>query len=92
LPKYKPLNFDLMELLSRKVRGSVKKRTASSWSYNEFSKDNIRMWAVEDELTERQFMNHLTKCCRANSSYSYKIFFPGEFLDVSETSIEKLEL
>lgn len=60
--------------------------------YADFSKENVRVWAVEDDLTEKQFMNHLTKCCRANTSYNYKIFFPGESLNVNEKSIEELQL
>lgn len=46
---------------------------------------------ANDDLSERQLITALYKGCKANRSYSYKVYFPGSLIDLKEP-IYKLEV
>jgi hypothetical protein len=78
LPRFRVVGQEMMAELTERVKGFVRRGENPAWGMTSFSKDNMRVWAVSDDLTESKLMSHLSKCCRANTSYHYKIYLPGE--------------
>lgn len=101
LPKFRPLTSDLLDPLSTKIKEYITKLNRNSYKYDSYSYsssysftsfDNVKLWQVTDGSDTKQLMNQLYKACRANTSYCYKIYFPGEFIDLQNKSIEEMQL
>lgn len=101
LPQYRPLEPEMIAQISAKVKSFVKKEFGFIANNVDFTTDAVKVWISNEELTEKQLLNAFYKACKANISYSYKVFFPGVFADLAEplckldlpaTSIVVLEL
>lgn len=88
LPQYAPIPEELVKFISREAGYQVKK----AGSFYKFSDDPLKCWAVTEDMTEKQFMNHLMKACKTNNSYSYKICIPGELIELEKEPICKYQL
>lgn len=61
-------------------------------SYNSLAKEDLKMWVLPDDMDEKLLKNYLHRCCRASSSFNYKIYFPGEFVNPCAKSMEETQL
>ena len=43
-------------------------------------------------MDEKLLKNYLHRCCRASTSFNYKIYFTGAYLDPTEKSMEELQI
>lgn len=60
------------------------------YKYTEFTDDDMRIWLVEEDKSENKFKENLEKGCKCNRSFSYKIFFPGTRVNLTDTTLSKL--
>lgn len=101
-PQYKPLPEEFMTELTKKVKKLASDHEnvnpAGGYYYSSysssisFSKENLKVWTLPDDMDERLLKNYLHRVCKANSNYNYKVFFGGEYLDPTEKSMEELQV
>ena len=80
-----------MPLISNKIKDSVNS-SPMMYKYVEFSIDNFRVWAIDEGISECNLKEKLYRSCKANRSFSYKIPFPGCYVNLAESTLSKLEL
>ena len=71
----------MIKLMSPKIKRFAIREEGTLGIYLDFSDDDIGMWSVQEDMTENKLMDNLHKGCKANRSFSYKLYFPGDLID-----------
>lgn len=90
LPQYHPIGDELMQGLSEKVKSYIKSHSNySSFRYNDsgFGQEKLKVWKIEEDMSQTKFFDHLLKGCRSCRSLSYRMHFPGCFVDLENQAI-----
>lgn len=89
LPQYQDIE-PLVPKITEKVKDTISSNTMMH-KLVDYSNENMKIWLVEEDLTENKLRETLYKGCKANRSFSYKLHFPGAKIDLSGTTLSKLE-
>lgn len=98
LKKFKKINLQLpqyedLEPLISKISQKAKQFLSVSptmYKYVEYTLDDMKIWLVEDDMTENKLKENFYKGCKANRSFSYKLHFPGSRIHLGGTTLSKL--
>lgn len=89
LPQYTDIE-PLIPYISEKVRDFMS-INPTMYKYIDYSQDNVKIWLVDEDMTENKLKENFYKGCKSNRSFSYKLHFPGTQINLNGTTLSKLE-
>jgi hypothetical protein len=99
LPQYRILEEPLWKMFNEKVKAYVKDTLSKeyfrySYSHNEFGfgSESVKVWKIHDDMSQTKFVDHLYKGCKSCRSLSYRMYFPGTYIDILHQLIIQSEL
>lgn len=52
----------------------------------------MKFWKIQDDLSQPKFLDHLHKGCKSCRSLSYRMHFPGNYIDMNKQAIISTDL
>lgn len=99
LPQYQPLEEALWKHFNEKLKIYVKEVLSKeyfrySYSHTDygFAPDPVKVWKIHDDMSQAKFLDHLMKGCKSCRSLSYRMYFPGTYIDLTNQAISQSEL
>lgn len=95
LPQYQPMDAELWQHFNERLKIYVKDVLSkeyfrySSYYSNEygFGSEPVKVWKIYDDMSQTKFMDHLQKGCKSCRTLSYRMHFPGTYVDILQQSI-----
>jgi hypothetical protein len=65
-----------------------------TYSHNDFgfAPEPFKVWKIHDDMSQTKFVDHLYKGCKSCRSLSYRMYFPGVYIDILQQPIIQSEL
>jgi hypothetical protein len=94
MPHYRTLEEPLWKMFNKKVKTYIKEilpkeHFGLNFSHNniEFEPEPIKVWKLSDDISHTKFIDYLYKGCKNGPSSSYRMYFPGTYIDILQQPI-----
>ena len=98
-PQYEPLDEVFWKHFNDQLKNYVKDTLSKdyfrySYSHSDFGfgTEPAKIWKIDDDMSQTKFIDHLHKGCKSCRTLSYRMHFPGTYIDLQQQSISQSEL